>query len=137
MQLTRLYLQLGNFLDYYTGLHEPSISQKIQNTRDGSKIPENCRQLFPQLCVNSEWPETLLCHGTADTAVKVEESIHLYTLLKGASAKVELVKFEGKEHSFDYASNAEDELKTQFDYIAAFLLGSSSPGSVSSPVPAP
>lgn len=122
MQLTRLYLQLGIFLDYYTGQHEQSLCRDVlQGNPVPEAIPEELRSLFPQCCASSEWPETLLVHGTEDTAVKVEESRHFFGLLKQAGVEVTLEEIEGKEHSFDYVGNAEEELKDCFDRWANFL----------------
>ncbi|KAL0949811.1 hypothetical protein HGRIS_009846 [Hohenbuehelia grisea] len=146
MLLVRLYLQLGVFLDYYTGLHQPSLSELLRAahagtatdvvadsdtmTGSGSRaasaicIPTEVRGLFPQLNVSSAWPASFLCHGTADTAVPVGESLNMYTLLKGAGVDVELGVVEGKEHSFDYESGADSEgsLKALFDKIGGFVI---------------
>ena len=34
MLLTRLYLQMGVFIDYFTGQHSPSLSQKLKELYD-------------------------------------------------------------------------------------------------------
>ncbi len=98
-----LYLQLGVYLDYLTGQHEPSLSASLRTIfdRNGSieelkaAIPEQHRRLFPQLAVDSNWPPTLMMHGTADTGVLPEESDYLYSLLKGANVTAELLKIPG------------------------------------------
>ena len=142
MLLTRLYLQLGLFLDYYTGQHEPSLSSTLREILSGKNpavdsdkdidfditncmrhlIPEHHLHLFPQFGVTSDWPPTLLCHGSFDTAVPVHESRHMQELLDRAGVPgVQLVVVEGKEHSFDYDPKAEALYGKQFDLIADFL----------------
>lgn len=108
MLLARLYLQLGTYLDYYTGQHEPSLSAKLRvlslssdqntNSDDASgarsemvtrmldTIPERHLSLFPQSIVpqkarSGEWPATVFLHGTDDTAVPVQESRNLHQLI--------------------------------------------------------
>jgi dipeptidyl aminopeptidase/acylaminoacyl peptidase len=64
-------------------------------------------------------------HGTADTAVHIQESRHLRNLLNAAGVDVTLTAIEGKEHSFDYESDAGDRYGGKdglFDMIAAFLM---------------
>jgi acetyl esterase/lipase len=84
----------------------------------GNTIPSKHQPLFPQLSVNilpedqslpSYWPPTCLVHGTSDTAVPFAESVYLSEMLKEAGVEVELVKFDGKEHSFDLAPGADSD----------------------------
>jgi len=139
MLLTRLYLQLGVFLDYYTGEHESSFSAKLRispspGSRDSpsgcfnltsdqllSLIPEQYHTLFPQLGVTSDWPPTFLCHGALDTAVPVHESRNMQMLLEEAGVQIKLDVFEGQEHSFDYDPNAEVMYGARFDLVGDFL----------------
>jgi acetyl esterase/lipase len=130
MLLPRLYLQLGVFLDYYTGMHQPSVSKGLREILDkGSAesndfkqaIPEFHRRVIPQIMIDENWPPTMLLHGTADTAVPVEESHHLRGLLDAAGVPVHFMEFDGKEHSFDYETDAEEVWKEQFDVVKAFL----------------
>ncbi|KAF8885678.1 Alpha/Beta hydrolase protein [Gymnopilus junonius] len=143
--LPRLYLQLGIFIDYYTGMHEPSLSEgndkdheegagKGNHGAAGSPtiptttvedykqtIPSIYHSVFPQLADHRAWPPSLLLHGTADTAVPVEDSRNLLRLLKNAGVPVEIIELEGQEHSFDYQLNAEGLWKEQFDCVKEFL----------------
>ena len=146
MQLARLYLQLGVFLDYYTGSHSPSLSETLrqslgtgsdrslndsdsQNRSNDERnhltfadaIPECHRCLFPQLRITSSWPPTILCHGTADTAVPVEESRILGRSLMEAGVTVKLFEFYGEEHSFDFEASAEEKHGEMFDKIVTAL----------------
>ena len=132
MLIGRLYLQLGSFLDYYTGNHNPSLSHTLRavlgadsdNTDHAHHveqmrilIPNHHLPLFPQFGVTPAWPPTLLCHGTTDSAVRVEESRNMKVLLEGAGVPVRLIEFEGREHSFDYEPGAEVRHHIQFDEI--------------------
>ncbi len=124
-----LYLQLGVYLDYLTGQHEPSLSASLRTIldRNGSieelkaAIPEQHRRLFPQLAVDSNWPPTFMMHGTADTGVLPEESDYLYSLLKRANVTAELLKIPGVEHVFDMPPGAEAKWGKEFDAVKDFL----------------
>ncbi|KAI0917294.1 hypothetical protein AcV5_007799 [Taiwanofungus camphoratus] len=144
MLLARLYLQLGVYLDYYTGNHEPSLSATLreldvrslnQGKRDeGSRheavdlksmIPAEHLPLFPQFGVTSIWPPTFLVHGAADSAVLVKESEHMYSLLRSNGVDATLRIIEGKEHSFDYEKNADERYGVEgglFDEVRDFLV---------------
>ena len=128
MLLPRLYLQLGVFLDYYTGMHQPSLSKVLREILDNAEsndftraIPEIHRKVIPQIMVDENWPPTMLLHGTADTAVPVEESHHFQGLLDAVGVPVDFIEFDGKEHSFDYEADAEEVWEEQFDMVKAFL----------------
>ncbi|KAH6911491.1 Alpha/Beta hydrolase protein [Coprinopsis sp. MPI-PUGE-AT-0042] len=145
MLLTRLYLQMGTFLNYYTGLHSPSLSQRLHVIHNGAvtqqweakpdatrKVERAARpllqaegllSLFPQFSVSKLWPKTVLLHGTADTAVPIGESRHLARLLRSAQVEVELIEVEGEEHSFDLAGNAEEKFGHLFNRIVKILHG--------------
>ncbi|KAF9524268.1 Alpha/Beta hydrolase protein [Crepidotus variabilis] len=127
MLLPRLYLQQGLWLDYYTQAHSPSLSESLlwasgkSSEKLDDVIPSEYRALFPQLHVDKSWPATLLFHGTSDTAVPIEESRHLKTLLEKAKVPVQLLEFEGQEHAFDYEPNSEEMYSAQFHLAAEFL----------------
>lgn len=133
MFLGPLYLQLGTYLDYYTGMHEPSLSvysrslpvdatSRLEGLHVDS-IPEQHRRLFPQFGVTSAWPPTCLVHGSSDTAVLVEESRHLHSLLVAANVDVELWEVDGAEHAFDNAPPAEGtSYETLFHDAVRFLI---------------
>ncbi|KAF8965120.1 Alpha/Beta hydrolase protein [Flammula alnicola] len=134
--LPRLYLQLGCFIDYYTGMHDPSLSNTLGaileddfitetelEYRDKFEraIPEAHRLLFPQLGVDSSWPPTILLHGTGDTAIPVDDSRHMQAVIERAGIPVELIEFEGMEHLFDFAPDAEEIWGEKFDRAKDFL----------------
>jgi len=114
MQLARLWLQLGNYLDYWTGLHEPSISDALReilpvegedtattDARLAATLPRSVHALFPQLLVNSEWPRVMLIHGSKDTAVPVDSSRTLHARLQDAKVETTLRIVPDMEHVFD------------------------------------
>ena len=134
MLLARLYLQLGTFLDYWTGLHEPSISGTLRRVCEEDAqgdemdfedlVPEQAKHLFPQLnAMSTAWPPTLLVHGTQDTAVPVSESAHMFSKLSSAGALVRLIEVKGMEHSFDYEAGAEAKCASVFEEVIQFLAG--------------
>lgn len=133
MQISRLWLQVGNFLDYWTGQHEPSISDKLREivSEEGVDTATNDarlaatlrpfdRALFPQLLVTPEWPTVLLIHGSADTAIPPQSSQALHARLLDAKVKSTLRIVEGKEHVFDLRPGAE-AYNGLFDEAAEFL----------------
>ncbi|KAL0069099.1 hypothetical protein AAF712_003785 [Marasmius tenuissimus] len=124
MPLAFLYLQLGTYLDYYTGEHEPSLSAATRDS-SGSKdlaIPPRHHGLFPQLNVSSSWPSTYLLHGEEDTAVLVDESKNIHRLLQEAGVDSTLKLIPGQDHFFDIMTpNAEDLYGQVFDEILEFL----------------
>lgn len=137
MLLARLYLQLGSLIDYYTGDHEPSLSNALRSALEkfgGEQtsnslvtevlrdlIPSSHQPIFPQLNITSTWPPTLLIHGSADSAVPVQESRHVHSLLDHAGVRAELLIVEGEEHSFDYAEDAESRFEVEFGRVEEWL----------------
>ena len=133
MYLTRLYYQLGEWLDYYTGDH--TLSSRLRQLRSSSEPPlvlelakvgeaigKKNIGLFPQFGVSGNWPPTLLVHGSEDGQVQVLESKCLAEGLKSVGVERELIVVEGQGHSFDYTPNAEREFGGLFDRAAAFLV---------------
>ena len=145
MYLARLYCQLGTYLDYYIGEHDPSLSQTLMRRRQavlatpeecidggqttlampedwgGPLIPAHHRSLFPQLSVTSEWPEVFLIHGAEDYHVHCHESEHMKELLEKVEVEVTLKVIEGKGHSFDYDPSAEGGCSGLFNEVGKFL----------------
>jgi len=136
MYLNRLYYQLGEWLDYYTGDH--TLSARLRQLRSSLSraappsasdlirarelIREQDIGLFPQFGVGEHWPPTLLVHGTEDKHVPILESKHILERLKAMGVESELVVVEGQEHLFDYASNAESDFGGVFDRAVTFLV---------------
>lgn len=117
MLLSRLYLQLGNYLDFYTGSHDPSLSMALRDlkTENRTLAPEDLNtllaphhlSLFPQFADMSSWPPVMMVHGSDDSAVLVEESIHMHELLRQAGVRSLLRVVDGSDHSLDYVKDAD------------------------------
>ncbi|KAF8532102.1 alpha/beta-hydrolase [Gautieria morchelliformis] len=130
MLLARLYLQLGNFIDYYTGEHQGSISETLRDHLSADKdmalsdwsslIPPAHQPLFPQLNV-SAFPPTFFIHGSHDTAVPVEESQSLHRQLQASGIASILKVCTGMEHSFDYQPDAGLLWTSVFDEAFDFI----------------
>ena len=134
MQLARLWLQLGTYLDYWTGLHEPSISDALReilpvdgedtattDARLAATLPPSEHALFPQLLVTPEWPPVMLIHGSKDTAVPVDSSRALHARLQDAKVESTLRIVPDMEHVFDLRPGAEQAFGGLFDEAAEFL----------------
>ena len=129
MPFSALTIQLGIWIDYYTGEFNPSLSGILRDALDAGAsplkirdlIPERHRVLFPALLVNSSWPPTLMIHGTADTAVPILSSRLMKQTLTDAGASAELIEVEGKEHVFDVQPNSDVELTELYDKVEEFL----------------
>ena len=136
MFVARLYLQMGTYLDYYTGSHDPSISATLRNMLPDpdrtdstphlrSLIPAADILLFPQYSVDANWPPTFLIHGDSDTAVRAHESSWMESAMRTAGVEVTLRIIQGEEHSFDYSAGAEQKYGQAgglFDEAVDFLL---------------
>lgn len=134
MPLAILYLQLGAYLDYYTGEHEPSLSKALRaasaeagsdpeakKRKMRSLIPAKHSAIFPQFGVDSSWPATLLIHGSDDTAVPVTESQNMYEALQRAGVPSRIKIVQGEDHFFEQTPDAEDIHGKLFDDAASFL----------------
>ena len=107
MQVARLYLQLGTYLDYWTGEHEPSLSETLRNNpRPADALPSAHRAIFPQLLVTPDWPRVMFIHGSKDTAVPTDGSRVMHALLRAAEVKSVLRIVEGAKHVFDLKGDA-------------------------------
>ncbi|KAF9059394.1 Alpha/Beta hydrolase protein [Rhodocollybia butyracea] len=134
MLLGLLYLQLGTVLDYFTGEHEPSLSQSLREANDAEYltpqarkqrlrelIPQKHHAIFPELGVDSSWPPTLLIHGSADTLTPVVESQEMYKALQNAGVLSRINIVEGAEHLFDLVPEAEKIHEEPFNDAVEFL----------------
>ncbi|KAJ4469353.1 Alpha/Beta hydrolase protein [Lentinula lateritia] len=137
MPLALLYLQLGTYLDYYTGEHAPSLSDTLRvalpspnvQSNPGMKkiilrkhIPIQHHAIFPQLNVSPSWPPVFLLHGAEDTAVPVTESKNMYATLKWAGVETKIKIVDGEDHFFDQIPDAEEKYGQVFDEAAKFLI---------------
>lgn len=134
MPLALLYLQLGTYLDYYTGEHQPSLSQVLRavnaeadSSPEAKKrklralIPTKHHTIFPQFGIDSAWPATLLIHGSDDTAVPVVESQNIYEALQRAGVPSRIKIVEGEDHFFEQTPDAEKVHGKLFDDAVGFL----------------
>ena len=130
MLLARFYLQLGVFIDYYTGEHQDSLSETLRRHLNPEKdiplsdwsslIPLVHQPIFPQLNI-SAFPPTFFIHGSEDTAVPAEDSRSLHRQLQSSGKFTTLKVCAGMEHSFDYQSDAEQQWTAVFDEAFSFL----------------
>jgi acetyl esterase/lipase len=136
MKVVRLWLQLGVFLDYWTGVHEPSISATLRtllpekgeettpaviDTRLRDALRSSAHPIFPQLLVNSEWPPVMLIHGSNDSAVPAQSSRAMHARLLDARVETTLRIVEGSDHSFDLKNGAEEAFGGLFNEAIEFL----------------
>jgi acetyl esterase/lipase len=123
MQLGHLYFQLGTYLDYWTGEHEPSLSEALRdNPRPADALPPAHRAIFPQLLVTPDWPRVMLVHGSEDIAVPIDGSRVMHALLRAAEVESVLRIVEGAEHAFDLkGDDAEARFGRLFDESVEFL----------------
>ncbi|KAI0246271.1 Alpha/Beta hydrolase protein [Lactifluus subvellereus] len=136
MKVARLWLQLGVFLDYWTGLHEPSISATLrellteEREEDASAmmdarlrraLPPSAHPILPQLLVSPEWPPVMLIHGSDDSAVPAQSSRAMHARLLDAKVVTTFRIMDGSGHSFDLKNGAEEAFGGLFDEAIEFL----------------
>ena len=125
MQLARLWLQQGTYLDYWTGAHEPSLSSALRALFPAAELadalPPAHRDIFPQLLVTPDWPPVMLVHGSEDSAVPADSSRAMHARLCAAKVESVLRIAEGSEHSFDLKKSAEADFGELFDEVVEFL----------------
>jgi acetyl esterase/lipase len=136
MKVARLGLQLGVFLDYWTGCHEPSISATLRallpelaketapaaiDARLRRALPPSAHAIFPQLLVDSEWPPVMLIHCSNDSAVPAQSSRAMHARLLDAKVQTTLRIVEGSDHAFDIKDGAEEAFGGLFDEAVEFL----------------
>jgi len=122
-QLTRLFFERGEWLDYYTGDHQ--LSERLRASPSAESVPSEHTSLFPQFGITSSWPPTLMVHGLNDNSIPIDSSLHLRGLLEAAGVEVSLKAVEGQDHLFDHMPNVEDlfgEKDGLFDQVAEFLV---------------
>ncbi|KAF9566064.1 alpha/beta-hydrolase [Agrocybe pediades] len=88
-------------------LARTQLSKKLREILEGpnptvqdfkNAIPKIKHGLFPQLCIDTQWPPTILIHGTADGVVPPEESRNIKRLVEEVGASVQLIEVEGQQH---------------------------------------
>ena len=119
MQVARLYLQLGTYLDYWTGKHQPSLSD---SPHPGDALPPTHRATFPQFLVTPDWPRVMFVHGFKDSAVPTDGSRVMHALLRAAEVESVLRIVEGAKHVFDIKGDGvEANFGRLFDESVEFL----------------
>jgi acetyl esterase/lipase len=68
---------------------------------DNKNIPPEKKQLFFVLNITSNYPSTVLVHGTADTTVPAGESDDIDAALTKMEVEHTYLRVEGKEHGLD------------------------------------
>jgi acetyl esterase/lipase len=136
-----LYVQMGTYLDYYTGEHEPSLSGRLKDVLENQDwederthrisaelqeemkeiIPTKHRALFPQLMVDESFPPVFICHGTADQAINIAENEHLGSIMHARGVRVTFMRVEGVNHLWDSEDAAEERNRREMDEMAAFV----------------
>jgi acetyl esterase/lipase len=73
--------------------------------------------------VGGDYPPTLLLHGTADTDVPYEQSVHMAGRLAEAGVEHEFITIKDGPHGFDHnpESGASQQVSGAFDRVVAFL----------------
>jgi acetyl esterase/lipase len=102
-------LQSGLFNSVLTGI--PTLSQELAPLSEKERekaLPVEKRRLFPHLNVHKDLPPMFLLHGTKDSAVPIEESRNMKTLLEAVGVHVELVEVEGADHGFDTVKDSSE-----------------------------
>ncbi|KAH9997436.1 Alpha/Beta hydrolase protein [Russula compacta] len=115
MQLARLWFQYGIYLDYWTGLHEPSISHTLREL-----LPKEAHHLPATACHPRVAPRAVI-HGSKDTAVPTQSSRAMHARLLDAKVETTLRILEGADHSFDLKHGAEKTYGGIFDEAVEFL----------------
>ncbi|KAH9054060.1 Alpha/Beta hydrolase protein [Lactarius deliciosus] len=116
MPLARLWLQLGTYLDYWTGSHAEI------DARLAAALPPRDRAIFPQLLVTPDWPPVLHIHGSEDSAVPADSSRAIHARLRAAKVETVLRIVDGSEHAFDHKEDsAEATFGGLFDEAVEFL----------------
>lgn len=77
----------------------PKLNEKLMG---GSleKMPEEYKKASPVNYVSKNNPPTLLIHGERDRVVPIKHSEDLFSLMKTAGAKVELLRVKNADHAF-------------------------------------
>jgi acetyl esterase/lipase len=136
MKVSRMWLQLGVFLDYWTGCHEPSVSATLRallpekgnetglatiDPRLHQALPPSAHAIFPELLVNSEWPPVMLIHCSNDSAVPIRSSRVMHARLLDAKVETTLRIVDSPYHSFDLNDGAQEAFGELFNEAIDFL----------------
>lgn len=82
--------------------------------------PEGVESLSPVHHVKPGVPPTLICHGTADKTVPIENVVRFQQAMKAAGNRCELKGFEGQGHGF---FNHRPETMDNYNAVVAAMDG--------------
>jgi acetyl esterase/lipase len=114
------YKESGSGTPDHSGANSPE--SKLLGRRI-TEVPELVKFASPLTYIGLEMPYFLIQHGTKDSIVPVQQSIHFAAALEKAAGKdrVTLDLLEGVEHHGDPRFETEENLKRVFDFLDAHL----------------
>ncbi|ETS82853.1 hypothetical protein PFICI_04729 [Pestalotiopsis fici W106-1] len=123
----------GTMLDGIFG--RAGLAEKLRAVNYAERealLPDDLRPGFLQLCIEKDYPPSVLVHGTADEVVPDIESVRHYEKLRELGIKTDLLLVEGAGHGLvEFKPNGsisllEDGLKAyakSFDFIVSVFEG--------------
>lgn len=116
----------GSALDHLVG--EKGWTERLRAVpyeQRAGVVPEDVKDVFPELHIGAEFPPTFLAHGDADTAVLLGESQKTYEQLQKAGVRSELRIVPGAGHGFMKAGQPAPEAarvhREGFEFLAQEL----------------
>ncbi|KAJ3476865.1 hypothetical protein NLG97_g8995 [Lecanicillium saksenae] len=95
-------MEEGRLLDYLTGLSGFAARRMASGLERTILRDPTVQKLFPLSCAfSSEYPSTVIVHGTADRGVSSEESETLLQKLQSAGLAAQYFPESGADHAFD------------------------------------
>ncbi|MCJ1457940.1 hypothetical protein MMC28_008309 [Mycoblastus sanguinarius] len=88
----------GNILDYILGAEISASLRSLPLAERMQTIPAKLRPALPQSQFDSDYPPTILIHGSLDSIVELAESQTTYNRLRELGVKVELLVVDGASH---------------------------------------
>jgi acetyl esterase/lipase len=82
---------------------DPDSDDAVRTFLGPAVTAETARRASPIAYARTDFPPTLLIHGTADTVVSYRESVRMFEALQEAGVPVELHLYAAQPHAFDAA----------------------------------
>jgi len=101
---------------YYLYLRQKGIWPQTVTGREADELHEYC----PEMKVDKQFPPTLLAHGTVDSDVPFECSVHMAGAIERAGKHVELYLLRNKDHAFD-RDETDPEVVAIYERVIGFL----------------